>query len=655
MWLKEFESNSDPTVLLEHSRTLNIPEVPNHVLYSLPLFGEGSLTGTGSVTFSKYYLELSLEGIRYSVPVLGSGTLTTSEKLEVGPYFLDFNKGQAAQTRVYVPWIGDNRVVHGGGDNPLLRGGLAMAAFAVEYMVKRKPTSLRYATHLLRYIERCELGHTGLFYRCEHMNRSNDAFGLHASTDELTGLMLGAYYLFLATADRPHIRRRINELLSRLGRYLQSTAYILMSLSTGELHRGFAGMAIFEWALQQAFQRITGERFEPDPATYQIVSERLWQTYNDGLLFYGAEEERGMLLGLMALWASTGLIDESMGRKWLDAAANAYVPDLIFGGIPAKLVKFIQELPSNFLADPFWRYVVAIFIQGGKTYFWSTGAWHNYAMTLHTLQYALDASVIEDNADSERATILATEAKRMIKRTVCGERIPKPTGLNTYEFGHPDHDLYAAVIAKGFLPNYGSTDDSGLPAYILPDNDTRCQRTPWPIVDELFDTRLDRAIEGRDRLWHELPVGEYCKIRDGTSTHVVHWDKVVRWHNSYDAKMAKKGRDFCWEKPTDDRNETRRILSWGKGDHEGPTGLPIETVQGKVEGADVILEAGGLDFLLPRVLMSYWLNYPLSFEDGRWRQLRAVTCLPFGVIGRFDPAKCGSRTGDWLLLSSAMT
>ena len=94
----------------------------------------------------------------------------------------------------------------------------------------------------------------------------------------------------------------------------------------------------------------------------------------------------------------------------------------------------------------------------------------------------------------------------------------------------------------------------------------------------------------------------------------------------------------------------------GKNTHQKATGLVVDPNIREIlrRGVDVIFEAGGLDFLFPRILMSYWWNEPVDFKDPKAPLLNAITCLPCQVDGKYGKAICRRKTGDWLLFSRTM-
>lgn len=154
-----------------------------------------------------------------------------------------------------------------------------------------------------------------------------------------------------------------------------------------------------------------------------------------------------------------------------------------------------------------------------------------------------------------------------------------------------DNDFYTAIIAKGLLRQI-STFNIGL------------------------------ALQSVSRMWEDLPVGEPAEVRIGK------WTAPVRFHNSRTVIpiTPKIGTDFCWEKSSD----ILRIYGREEGVHKNVCGLNKSYFKNKVSnGIDAFLEAGGLDYIFPRVLMSYWLNEPLEFSEINLDPLEVITCLPF--------------------------
>lgn len=119
-------------------------------------------------------------------------------------------------------WI-SGKVV-GGGDNPLLFGGLAMAFFAMEDLLKVSTHSYGYALRLLDYFNLTEgSGGPGWFKRKRHhWHPTKDI-----SKDELCGLLLGLHFLHKAAKGRrdSHSLWRVNSLIAGVAAYLKARNY----------------------------------------------------------------------------------------------------------------------------------------------------------------------------------------------------------------------------------------------------------------------------------------------------------------------------------------------------------------------------------------------------------------------------------------------
>jgi hypothetical protein len=161
------------------------------------------------------------------------------------------------KTRVYVPWIDkcegdacgrsvskDSYTVFGAQENPLLRGGLAMATFALEYLSTQNSRSLGNALRLFNYVEASEYidktgTRTGFFLRSRWPSDINPDTGdpkivedgqLFASADEIIGMALGLLYLddALELAGDTMYQQRLESLVDRLGNQLKRNHYFLL-------------------------------------------------------------------------------------------------------------------------------------------------------------------------------------------------------------------------------------------------------------------------------------------------------------------------------------------------------------------------------------------------------------------------------------------
>lgn len=114
----------------------------------------------------------------------------------------------------------------GGGDNPLLMGGLAMAVFAIESLLNVSSHSLDQAQRLLDFFYLSQVGgNTGFFTRKRHYYRRSDQF----SMDEICGMLVGLLYLSRAAsqANQPELEQRVSALANYLGRFLKENQYLI--------------------------------------------------------------------------------------------------------------------------------------------------------------------------------------------------------------------------------------------------------------------------------------------------------------------------------------------------------------------------------------------------------------------------------------------
>lgn len=120
------------------------------------------------------------------------------------------------------PVVLDGKVI-GGGDNPLLSGGLLMMVFAIEDMLGVSKHSLKYASKLLDFFESSQKGLGRLFRRRNWWRES-----VHVSKDEMTGALLGLDFYIQALRNHPELRQerdRAMNMMRSIGAYLQRTKY----------------------------------------------------------------------------------------------------------------------------------------------------------------------------------------------------------------------------------------------------------------------------------------------------------------------------------------------------------------------------------------------------------------------------------------------
>ncbi len=142
-------------------------------------------------------------------------------------------------------WYPEADYVVGGGDNPLLHGGLAMATFSLEELLDVSEYSFEYASRLLDYFLDSEITTAGgqpsgfPLRRRQWWHTQKEI-----SKDELCGLLLGMHFFLKAAAKRgdSHQLVRATEYLKRMGRYLKARDY------------GPAGAWIFQFPFTRVFK-----------------------------------------------------------------------------------------------------------------------------------------------------------------------------------------------------------------------------------------------------------------------------------------------------------------------------------------------------------------------------------------------------------------
>lgn len=153
----------------------------------------------------------------------------------------------------------------GGGDNPLLSGGWALAVFSMEAEAGF-PHSIRYAYMLFNYIASCEASPG--FFRRRTGHKIKDA-----STDELLGIVIGLqfYCKALRTLGRTSELSAVVGLASRLGKNLERHGYWLLPDSVDYDRYYGQGQTpnlnnqrtyVFAHPIRQALKFITGETYD---------------------------------------------------------------------------------------------------------------------------------------------------------------------------------------------------------------------------------------------------------------------------------------------------------------------------------------------------------------------------------------------------------
>jgi len=604
-------------------------------------------------------------------------------------------------------------VVAGGGDNPLLNGGIAMATFAVEFLVKKQCSSLKYAKKLLDYFEKCEAKNkiskepTGFFLRCRHPSYTGD-MERSASQDEIVGMMLGIFYLYHATKNNDSVtNKRVKRLVRRLGTNLKENCYLIVppkdTLNVREeLQLGTAGLFIFQWAFERAFIDIVGNRYRPTKQDYIKTSRRILDVFKAMLDqpdtdWDGRCENKESILAVLYLWTLQGRVDPEIADQIIELVEEHiehhespdWIAKCLFGAI--LFYAELLDLPE-LLKDPWQRYLWSIILLRVAIYEGYTFKYFNFALLRHSLLFALESGyTLGDGFEEFRVRSVASLSNGLLKVVLNGERssiiyyqdilysIINRVGELMIQIVRRDGDLYDKFIDLLRLTNKnvnevilgiirGQLAISDILREIgdiilvtiksYQDNDFYAAVIAKGLLKKFFEVdylnRINEVIEDRERMWEDLPVGELNQVRNAEAGSDWH-SAPVRYHNTADltSPSTRIGRDFCWK-----NRKGNRILKhkseWLR--NSGITDTEIKEVL--KTGHDVMFEAAGLGFMFPRILMSYWLNESVEFKDTGFCPLKAITCLPFqaddseGV--EFRKAICRKSTADWLLFSSTM-
>lgn len=228
-------------------------------------------------------------------------------------------------SNLYVPWVANipsvgSGIILGGDENPLLRGGIAMATFGLEYLMTSNEESLRAALDLFKYVEASEWidqseQPTGFFLRSRWPGYKEEdgssGLPLYASTDEMAGMILGLYYLHeaLEKAGWTTESQKVVDLVKRLGDHLRKNSFFIVPPDDPRLpqerQKGWAGMYPFQWFFNGGLKAITGESFKPSEDITLLSPE--WERIS--MLPRGSnldnDDELGLTMALLALGLSS--------------------------------------------------------------------------------------------------------------------------------------------------------------------------------------------------------------------------------------------------------------------------------------------------------------------------------------------------------------
>ncbi|MFX0203067.1 MAG: hypothetical protein ACFFCW_43745 [Candidatus Hodarchaeota archaeon] len=479
-------------------------------------------------------------------------------------------------SRTYIPWVDEHGVVAGGGENPLLRGGILMAAFSIEYLIKKHASSLKYAGKLIDYFESCEATNssgdrTGFFMRCQHLLTKKE-IEQAASTDEIVGLVLGLFYLYRATKNvDTRTNERTRELAFRLGTYLKAYAYFLIppvGVLTGpdELHRGCLGIFVFQWALERAFIEITGERFRPSQEDYLFATKRMHAILQNEIArdinwSDRRYEKQDMIIATLFLLMKQGRTDPETSAQIHELVARyPYSEGHWYSGIinyyARNLVEWTGEFADLFdiperLKEPFPRYTFAMWVSKEAIYRGKYTNYFNFALFRHTLLFSLDSS--QASITDGESQPVAYLANRLVKIVLTGERDPFVTFLEFVRWLRSEYSVEDLIdillrqdgdVARTFdeILKWAGLDIPSLtdlvrnPSLLL-DILAQIERKILDFFESLQDSdfyaaiiargllrrlvevddyieRIDEVLEDRGRMSEDLPVGELLNVRN---------------------------------------------------------------------------------------------------------------------------------------------
>lgn len=238
-----------------------------------------------------------------------------------------------------VPVILDGQVV-GGGDNPLLSGGLLMMMFSIEHLLGVSRHSLKYATHLLSFFEASQRS-PGELYRRRHWWKDSAP----VSKDELTGMLLGLDFYLQALRHRRDMngeRTRATHLMRNVGAYLQKHEY----------------EPAFSWVFQFPFTRLfkfnlgmsmlSGTTIPPNPSTGDSLMDSLLKILKAMSLLNWWYKPKHLYRDTMRHLplAYQGATKLDMPRKFFNVALYCHTAQMIFNK-PVKS-KVRKEMWSAF-------------------------------------------------------------------------------------------------------------------------------------------------------------------------------------------------------------------------------------------------------------------------------------------------------------------
>jgi hypothetical protein len=564
----------------------------------------------------------------------------------------------AYQTRVYVPWVhicdgsecgksvkSEAIAVYGGDENPLLKNGLAMSVFALEYLATNDQRSLQHSLKLFDYVERSEwkdpnqnYAPTGFFVRSNWPGLKDGEVCtecIFASVDELAGMSLGLLNLHRALVKAGHTyqqdHNRLIGLVDRLGKQLQDNFYFIAPLRREgqkwheiglplEVQRGWLGAYPYQWFFANGFQAITGRSYAV--GSYTGITDMFFSQTRD----------------------STGTVGYIVD----------HLADLIDSTPHERAIASIQALGVALYykskGEP-WRVPLPC-VPDELTVSFSKFARFNFPMLLHVYQFGmanwsitpdertrvnqemarLISGVLNEGGDytSLNLEILRPAEMLALWLLLGPEGVVIPLFCNNSPIEHigtisSEDDGYAAAVALTYdLPSVYEPSPTSFPfpdatRLLLKQRYMSAIRTAIQGMTRDFSKELPvgerniyacvdsndipkRTIDGMiqdctadDKYWksacakaaYECPAGFSCKPLSATMQ--------MKQHNP----NAELGKDFSWE-----GEPSSRLMRSDGIENEGIHASTI-VLQQEAE-VDSMVEGAGLDFLLPMSMIREW-------------------------------------------------
>jgi hypothetical protein len=534
---------------------------------------------------------------------------------------LDSGQSQAfTEPKTYVPWtytLGSDAYAYGGDDNPLLHGGLAMATFALEYLSNRNDQSLKAAIELLHYALASEYvtnsgQRTGFFLRTRWPGSIDTASGrafYYASADELSGLIYGLFWLNRALAVAPTTYQAehndLTALAVRFGRQLQGNSYLIMPPDvltqermggSRELHRGWVGLFGLQWFAEQAFEDITGQRFEATDPRSSLAAVKNFKRVG------GTPQDAEMINVLEKIGPDYNSFDRSIGMikilgmmLYQEGRPLDFDCKLVFINVKEKKV----AIPYEYYNFTYMLHLAQIGLQRnaeGKT---------KSADDLVTEMRRLTRGVIyadhsQTGFDADRfALAYATDglvhgladvgfaAIDWLPGTGCNLK-DKHVGSRSVE----DFNYYVLAIAQAYDLMAGDSNKTFQDQLPLRIDQARAQFGPdLPLSERKDDYAVPRVFGSyTPGVWY--PQAFDRRAAFGSST--IAGRNLIAYHNMSDFL----GGFFAWE-----HEPAARLANGGA---EGDEGLcQSDILAAWAQGQDMVREGPGLDYMLPTALLAY--------------------------------------------------